>query len=253
MPTCCYRGIWGLHGTWNFSPLMRHVCCVELHLGNLSMFLEVTQRHTCWPRWNCFQQKYTYMKKCPNQHCLARHSYWTWREGISKHCVVESYSHAWILCFSTGAFNICCKLFVSLDILFEMRSHVQQGEPVHNCAHSLMEAATLTGESLPLTSEEQWYLERMLMVWWLFCIWSNDSSKIGRWGLRYLWNCSCFREQRWQCKELHPSKERAGMFCIPVFFFHCYLLIIFESTIRLPTQNHIQVKLMLMNSGSRWI
>ena len=51
--------------------------------------------------------------------------------------------------FSTGAFNICCKL-------------LQQGEPVHNCAHSLMEAATLTGESLPLTSEEQWYLERIL-------------------------------------------------------------------------------------------
>ena len=51
---------------------------------------------------------------------------------------------------------------MSLDILFEMRSHVQQGEPVHNCAHSLMEAASLTGESLPLTSQEQWYLERML-------------------------------------------------------------------------------------------
>ena len=62
----------------------------------------------------------------------------------------------------TGAFNICCKLFVSLDILFEMRSHIQQGEPVHNCAHSLMEAASLTGERLPLTSQEQWYLERML-------------------------------------------------------------------------------------------
>lgn len=51
---------------------------------------------------------------------------------------------------------------MSLDILFEMRSHVQQGEPVHNCAHSLMEAASLTGERLPLTSQEQWYLERML-------------------------------------------------------------------------------------------
>ena len=33
---------------------------------------------------------------------------------------------------------------------------------MHNCAYSLMEAALLTGESLPLTSEEQWFLERML-------------------------------------------------------------------------------------------
>jgi len=49
-----------------------------------------------------------------------------------------------------------------MDVLFEMRSHVQQGEAVRNSAHSLMEAASLSGESLPLTSQEQRYLERKL-------------------------------------------------------------------------------------------
>ena len=83
--------------------------------------------------------------------------------------------------------------FVSLDILFEMRSHIQQGEPVHNCAHSLMEAAPLTGERLPLTSQEQWYLERMLYDgYFAFEAMTARKWDDGVWGTWYLWDCSCF-------------------------------------------------------------
>ena len=42
-----------------------------------------------------------------------------------------------------------------------MRSHIQQGEPVHNCAHSVIEAASLSGESVPFSAEEQWYIEKI--------------------------------------------------------------------------------------------
>ena len=36
-----------------------------------------------------------YMKKCPNQHCLARYSYRTWREGtyFKIYCVVYEYPY----------------------------------------------------------------------------------------------------------------------------------------------------------------
>ena len=59
-------------------------------------------------------------------------------------------------------FNISNKLFVTLDLLLEMRSHVEQGEAVHNCAHSIIEASSFCGESLPLTEQERWYIERKL-------------------------------------------------------------------------------------------
>ena len=39
------------------------------------------------------------------------------------------------------------KLFVTLDILLKMRSHIQQGEPVTNCCHAYIEAAGLSGDS----------------------------------------------------------------------------------------------------------
>ena len=101
-----------------------------------------------------------------------------------------------------------------------MRSHIQQGEPVHNCAHSLMEAASLTGERLPLTSQEQWYLERMLYDgYFAFEAMTARKWDDGVCGTWYLWDCSCFWERRWQCKELYPSKERAGIFLVYLFLF----------------------------------
>lgn len=44
-----------------------------------------------------------------------------------------------------------------------MRSHIQQGEPVHNCAHSVIQGSTYScGEKMPLNEQELWYLERIL-------------------------------------------------------------------------------------------
>ena len=43
-----------------------------------------------------------------------------------------------------------------------MQSHIQQGEPVLNYTHSVIEAASLSGESVLLSAEEQWYIERKL-------------------------------------------------------------------------------------------
>ena len=54
------------------------------------------------------------------------------------------------------------KLFVTLDILLEMQSHTQQGEPVTNCCHAYIEAAGLSGEQLHLSSQEQVYMEQKL-------------------------------------------------------------------------------------------
>ena len=52
---------------------------------------------------------------------------------------------------------------MTLDVLFEMRSHIQQGEPVHNCAHSVIQGSTYScGEKMPLNEQELWYLERIL-------------------------------------------------------------------------------------------
>ena len=64
--------------------------------------------------------------------------------------------------FQAGVFNISNKLFVTLDILLEMRSHIQQGEPVTNCCHAYIEAAGLGGEQLHLSSQEQVYMEQKL-------------------------------------------------------------------------------------------
>jgi len=61
-----------------------------------------------------------------------------------------------------GVFNICSKLFVTLDILLEMWGHIQQGEPVTNFCHAYIEAAGLSGEDLHLSSHEQVYLEQKL-------------------------------------------------------------------------------------------
>ena len=64
--------------------------------------------------------------------------------------------------FEAGVFNISSKLFVTLDILLEKRSYIQQGEPVTNFCHAYIEAAGLSGEQLHLSSQEQKYLEQKL-------------------------------------------------------------------------------------------
>lgn len=54
--------------------------------------------------------------------------------------------------FLSRCVNISSKLFVTLDILLEMQSHTQQGEPVTNCCHAYVEAAGLSGEQVHLSS-----------------------------------------------------------------------------------------------------
>lgn len=61
-----------------------------------------------------------------------------------------------------GVFNISNKLFVSLDILFDMRSHVKQGESPGNCAHAVLESTWLSGNKLNLSQSELRYLEQKL-------------------------------------------------------------------------------------------
>ena len=64
-----------------------------------------------------------------------------------------------------GIFNVSNKLFVTLDVLFDMRSHIRRGEPPHNCAASVFERLDLTGQLQKddnLTSEELRYLKEKL-------------------------------------------------------------------------------------------
>ncbi len=79
----------------------------------------------------------------------------------------ELFSHS--LCFviiytianyMPGVFNTCNKVFVTLDALLDMRSHIRQGEPVTNCAHAMTEAATVAGDTPDLTSQELSYIEK---------------------------------------------------------------------------------------------
>ena len=55
------------------------------------------------------------------------------------------------------------KLFVTLDVLLEMRNHIQQGEPIHNCCHAVFEStAKLSRDVIQLTQQLQRYLETKL-------------------------------------------------------------------------------------------
>lgn len=61
-----------------------------------------------------------------------------------------------------GIFNISNKLFVTLDILYDMRSHVERGEPPGNSAHAVIRSCCLSGSEIQLRGEELRYLEQKL-------------------------------------------------------------------------------------------
>lgn len=104
-----------------------------------------------------------WIKRCPNTKCLARHSYHSWKEGLEHVAKYMTVLLKLYLQHLPGVFNASNKLFVTLDVLFEMRSHIQQGEPVHNCAHSVIQGSTYScGVKIPLNEQELWYLERIL-------------------------------------------------------------------------------------------
>ncbi len=51
-------------------------------------------------------------------------------------------------------------MFVTLDVLLDMRSHIRQREPVTNCAHAMTEAVTVAGDTPDLTCQEMRYIEK---------------------------------------------------------------------------------------------
>ena len=62
-------------------------------------------------------------------------------------------------------FNISNKLFVTLDVLLDVRFHVRLGEPIHNCCISVMLSSLLhicQQGGVSITSEEKRYLEEKL-------------------------------------------------------------------------------------------
>ena len=61
-----------------------------------------------------------------------------------------------------GVFNISNKLFVTLDILYDMRNHAEKGEPPGNCAQAMLKSCCLRGNKLNLGGEELRYLEQKL-------------------------------------------------------------------------------------------
>ncbi len=99
-----------------------------------------------------------FIKRCSQ--CSVRHSYSDWREGLvaTNYCQANVLSFAFVL--HAGVFNICNKVFITLDVLLGMRSHIRQGEPVTNCAHAVVEAATVSGDTPILSEQEISYIEQ---------------------------------------------------------------------------------------------
>lgn len=89
-----------------------------------------------------------------------------WQDTITIHGekVIYVYfvlCHDFMLCI-IGIFNISNKLFVTLDILYDMRNHVEKGEPPGNSAHAVIRSCCLSGSKIQLSGEELRYLEQKL-------------------------------------------------------------------------------------------
>lgn len=108
-----------------------------------------------------------------------------------------------------GVFNICSKLFVTLDILLEMRGHIQQGEPVTTCCYAYIEAAGLSGEDLHLSFHEQVYLEQKPYDgYFAFEALSEHDWDKGVCGICGI--APVFESCDGNAKKLHTTKERGG-------------------------------------------
>lgn len=103
---------------------------------------------------------------CTNKHCLARYNYSTWKNGNNPNTNV--FSHAFVLChnlifciYIVGVFNVSNKLF-TLDILYDMRNHVEKGEPPGNSTNAIIRSCCLSGSKIQLSREDLRYLEQKL-------------------------------------------------------------------------------------------
>lgn len=61
-----------------------------------------------------------------------------------------------------GIFNVSNKLFVALDVLYDMRQHVKLGEPPGNCVHSVLQTSCLGRGAVQLPIQELRYIEQKL-------------------------------------------------------------------------------------------
>ena len=107
-----------------------------------------------------------FIKKCPNLSCAARYGYCKWDDG---NFVLQPIIHKFdlITCSNIiGIFNVSNKLFVTIDILLEMRSHIRRGEPPSNTVNAVFESVCLLSSvqsiARTLTEEERLYLQRKL-------------------------------------------------------------------------------------------
>ena len=95
------------------------------------------------------------------------------------HCYIQTGMHAGILsdpisaCIDhtavlklhgihAGIFNVSNKLFVALDVLYDMRQHVKLGEPPGNCVHSVLQTSCLGRGAVQLPIQELRYIEQKL-------------------------------------------------------------------------------------------
>ena len=69
-------------------------------------------------------------------------------------CVLVKYCQI-LLITPVGFFNASNKLYITLDVLFEVRSHVRRGEPPGNCAQAILESCSQFSQ---MTPEEKQYL-----------------------------------------------------------------------------------------------
>ena len=98
-----------------------------------------------------------YVKKC--KHCQVRYCFRDWRAGKINYTfnLRNGIKH-----FQIGVLNISNKLLVSLDILLEMREHVERGEPPGNTANAVILAKLDLPSAPSLTPGETRYLTEKL-------------------------------------------------------------------------------------------
>ena len=71
---------------------------------------------------------------------------------------------------SMSARNLpCLKLFITLDVVFKMRSHIRHGELSHNCAEAVFERLQCTSNKTfqqegNLNTKEMWYRQEKLLL-----------------------------------------------------------------------------------------
>ena len=132
------------------------------------------------------------------------------------------YLHACVL-LNAGVFNVSNKIFVTLDILFNMRCHIRKGEPPGKCAQAVLESACFCMHSSLLTNEEKAYLEQKLYDGYF----SFEASTYRNWDNAICGICGVapvFESGDGNCKNCTPIKR--GQVCVYSCIVHLSIYII---------------------------